>query len=162
MVVVGSKADKVENFHTQGVFKTLTGNHEYRLVQNMDISMDETNQDEDLLDDGTPMFSRIGDKIGVFSFDLKNTIDLFESSANPTTVHLMSYWLDQLSKDNPPEISFVETLYAPDSTGSKFARITFKARIRKVNPRRDTSRAIANIYVSGEIIEYNGAVRAAA
>ena len=169
MVELGQRKEELTTYHSKGVLRAVvaTGTQNtltdyiYKLVQDLTISIDKTNQDTDYIDDGPAIFSRIGDVKGTFNFDLKATISLFDTDAVPTHEWLVSYWLKELADDSPPELDFVETLFAKKSPGEKYARINAKLRIRTCAIERKASRGIIDIPVTGEVIAFTSAKRTA-
>lgn len=154
--------------YTSGVFRAVDGddNTIYKAVQRIRLSLDETNLDEDYIDTGIPIYSRIGDKKGTFEFDLRATVDLFETDSDDSNneIHatdntLASKWLNDLQNEDPPIITFVETLDA--KAEAKFVRIRARLRIKAVDAERDPNKGTLGLMVRGEILKIQRAAQEA-
>lgn len=123
-------------------------------VQGMEITIDAGSFQRDFIGDGTSVFTQNGDIIGAFSFDLKNTVDLFSSVAVATDKKTLSFWMQQIAQLTPPIITFIQNFVAGDvnATGDKIGRITFDGRIMTSKTVMDVSDAIEDVEVTGEVI----------
>ena len=159
MADIGLEKDQVQSYNTQGVLKA--GDDVYRLVQSMGFTLDDRNQFVRRTDGGRPIYTRVGDVRGEFDFDLASSVDLFESRATPTNANLASLWMRKIFDDDYPEIVFTQTLFAEDSTGDKFVRLGFTGRIKHVDTGKVDGEGNPLFTVSGEVIGFTGARRAA-
>jgi len=133
-------------------------------VQGMEINVDASSFQRDFMGDGESVFTQNGDIIGSFTFNLKNTVDLYSSVATATDQKTISFWMQQIAKQNPPIITFIENFTAGDSsaTGVTNARITFKGRIMTSKTVMNVDDAIEDAEVAGEITELTQVQRVAA
>jgi len=122
-------------------------------VQGMEIIIDANAFQRDFMGDGESVFTQNGDVIGSFSFNLKNTVDLYSSIAVATDQKTMSYWMQQVAQLTPPIITFIQNFVAGDvnATGSKIARLTFSGRIMTPKVAMDVVDAVDNAEVAGEV-----------
>lgn len=122
-------------------------------VQGMEITIDANSFQRDFMGDGESVFTQNGDIIGAFSFNLKNTVDLYSSIAVATDQKTMSFWMQQIAGLNPPIITFIENFTAGDSsaTGVTNARITFSGRIMTSKTVMNVDDAIEDAEVTGEV-----------
>ncbi len=123
-------------------------------VQGMDIEIDANSFQRDFTGSGDSVFTQNGDIIGTFSFNLKNTVDLFSATATATDTKTVSYWMQQIADLNPPEIVFIQNFVVGDSsaTGNAIGRITFTGRVMSAKTAMDVSDAVEDVPVTGEVI----------
>ncbi len=123
-------------------------------VQGMDIEIDANSFQRDFTGTGSSVFTQNGDILGSFSFNLKNSVDLFSSIATATDTKTLSYWMQQIATLNPPEITFIQNFVIGDSdaTGDAIGRITFTGRIMSSKTIMDVGDAIEDVEVTGEVI----------
>lgn len=133
-------------------------------VQGMEINIDANSFQRDFMGDGESVFTQNGDIIGDFSFNLKNTVDLYSSVAVATDTKTMSFWMQQIAKLSPPIITFIENFTAGDSTASGVtnARITFSGRIMTSKTIMNVDDAIEDAEVTGEVTTLTQVQRVAA
>ena len=162
MVDIGAASEVSPTFHANGVFraKISSTDYVYLAIQDLEYSFDETNQDEEWFSTGKPLYTRIGDKIGSCRFDMKKMVSLFETGTGPTDGWLLSKWLADIVDNKPPEINFIETLYAKDASSNKFARVSFTGRLRGTSLAYSGNQGAGNVRVHGDIISFTSAIRA--
>ncbi len=150
-------------FTYSGILQFDVGGNTYqqKFIQDMLVEFNDEDIERDRIDDGSPVFTRIGDVIGKFSFVEKNTVDLGEAATPATDDWTMSKWIEDLIALSPTEVNFIQTFEAPDSTGNKFMRIKFKGRIMKPALERLRERAVDEAPVEGEIIAFTSLLREA-
>ena len=159
--VLGAKTERTQRY--QGVFQSsYSGNtYQYKFTKDMDVELNDDNVQRDRVDDGTPAFTRVGDVLGVFTFHLKDTVDLYDTTDTPTLQETVSYWLYKIANLDFASLSFIETLKAPTSVGNQFARLKFDGRIVKVRIERTDNVGVEDVIVEGEITAWTSADRAA-
>ncbi len=162
-ILLGDREERT--FTYDGILQISSGpnTYQYKFVQEMVVSIDDTDLDRDRVDNGTPAFTRVGDVKGNFSFTLKNAVDLYEAVDPPTNEWLASFWMDRIVIGLPAEVSFIQSFKGTDPgiTGSAFARLRFTGRIMKVTPQRLRDTGVDEITVEGEIIVWTEALREA-
>ena len=122
------------------------------LIQNWNFTPNMADFDIDRIDTAKPIFTKKSDIIGTFQFDAKNTVDFYDpgSSIRPTTY---AWWATQIALGKPPEVTFLITMRAPDSTGNQFADIQFVGRIMSVPQTRTEETGVHDFQVNGEITD---------
>lgn len=137
--------------------------YQYKFIQEMTVTLDDTDLDRDRVDDGTPAFTRVGDVLGSFAFTLKNAVDLYDLVDPPPDEWLVSFWMNELVKNTPAEVEFIQTFKAtdPNAPANPFARVRFKGRVMKVTPGRLRDTGVDEITIEGEVIAFTNALREA-
>ncbi len=150
-------------FTYSGILQLSVGANTFqqKFIQDMLVQFNDDDLDRDRIDDGSPAFTRIGDVLGLFTFALKNTVDLAEVATPATDDWTMSKWIEDLIALTPTEVDFIQTFKAEDSTGNKFERIRFKGRIMRPAIERLRERAVDEALVEGEIIAFTSLLREA-
>jgi len=120
------------------------------LVRNWNFTPNMSDFDIDRIDTAVPIFTKKSDILGTFSFDTVNTVDFYEpgSASLPTTY---TWWATQIAIGEPPIVTFLLTMKAPKSSGSKFADIQFTGRIMSVPQNRIKDTGVHSFTVNGEI-----------
>ena len=136
-------------------------NQQLRFAKSLKYVIDDSEVQRDRIDDATPVFTRLGDVLGTFEFNFKDTIDMYDAINPSSDTSTLSYWLEQIAALNYPLITFVHQKEAPNSAGNKFARPTFSGRLMKVNMLKDITLAIEEATIEGEITAFTSAIRAA-
>lgn len=159
--IVGVKTERTQRY--SGIIQSsLGGNtYQYQFVKDAEFTLDDTNVDADRIDTGVPIFTRVGDELGTFSFKWSNTVDLYDVTDPTTNTQLPHHWMESIANLPFDEIVFVETQEAPTSVGNKFVRITATLRIKKVSEVRIENKALEDIIVEGTIIALSSIVRSA-
>ncbi len=152
-------------FTFDGILQANVGGntYQYKLIQEMVVSIDDTDLDRDRVDDGTPAFTRVGDVIGNFAFTFKNAVDLYDLTDPPDDAWLISFWMNELVKGTPAEVDFIQTFKAsdPNAPTNPFARIRFKGRVMKATPQRLRDTGVDEASAEGEVIGFTNALREA-
>lgn len=163
MAVILTNTKLNRTFTYSGILQIDVGANQFtqKFVQDMLIEFNDDDLERDRIDDGSPVFTRIGDVLGKFTFALKNTVDLAEAVTPATGNETMSKWIEDLIANSPTEVDFIESLKAEDSTGNKFERIKFKGRIMRPAIERLRERAVDEALVEGEIIAFTSLLRQA-
>lgn len=160
-ILKNQKVDRLKTY--DGVFRIQVGGDTFQLIfiQDFEYNFDDEFLERDRIDDGSSVFSRLGDVLGRFSFRIKNTIDMYDSAVPAVNTTTISFWIEQLIKETPAVLSFLIKHKAPESTGNKFANVIYQGRIMKVTPDRIADRAIEEGIVEGEITGFTSAKREA-
>lgn len=126
---------------------------EYAFVQGMVITLDTNIFTRDFTGIGESVFTQAGDVIGTFSFDLKNTVDIFKIGTAAVTddLDLLGTWLKRIADIDPPEITFIQTYIARKATSNDRVRITFTGRIMTPALSQLVDVAVDDVTVDGEI-----------
>jgi len=158
-ILRNQKTDRLKTY--DGVFRIQVAADTFQLVfiQDFEYNFDDEFLDRDRIDDGSSVFSRLGDVLGRFSFRIKNTVDMYDSTLPAIDTVTISFWIEALVKDDPATLSFLIKHKAPESTGNDFANVIFAGRIMKVTPDRIADRAIEEAIVEGEITGFTSARR---
>jgi hypothetical protein len=137
-----------------------TGIKRLLLLQNWNFTPNMADFDIDKIDTAAPIFTKKSDIIGSFSFNTKNTVDFYEpgSAVNPTTY---AWWATQIALGQPPVVTFLATMRAPDSAGNQFAKIQYNGRIMSCPLDRVSETGVHEFIVNGEIIEITSVTRSA-
>jgi len=128
-------------------------------VQGITITVDATVLQRDSIGTGTSIFTQNGDVIGSFSFSLKNTIDLYETTTNTAVDKSVTLWMQKIKDFTPAEVVFIQTINAPKATSENEGRITFTGRIMTPEILMAVDNAIEDVNVTGEITIFTSAVR---
>ena len=136
------------------------GNKSLALVKNWNFTPNMSDFDIDRIDTAAPVFTKKSDILGSFSFNPKNTVDFYDpgSALSPITY---AYWSNQIALGQPPTITILSTMKAPDSSGDKFAKILFKGRIMSCPLDRVAETGVPEFTVNGEITEITSVTREA-
>lgn len=124
-----------------------------QFVQNMNVTLNAAVFQRDSIGTGESVFTQNSDIVGSFSFGLKNTTSLFDPASTPTLDSTISKWMDAIAKQDPIELTFIQTFLADKGTGVKTARISFTGRIMQAGTSMSVDDAIENVNVEGEITE---------
>ena len=162
-ILIGSGVERTHTY--KGILQVDSGvnanTYQYKLIQEMTVTIDDTELDRDRIDDGSPVFTATGDVIGSFTFTLKMTADITDANAAPTDDWLLSHFMSQLALRTPAEIAFIQTFEAPTSAGNDFTRLRFTGRVMAAGPERARERGVDEAVISGEVIAYTSFLRAA-
>lgn len=136
------------------------GNKSLALVKNWNFTPNMSDFDIDKIDTAAPIYTKKSDILGTFSFDTVNTVDFYEpgSAALPTTY---AWWATQIALGQPPSVTFLVTMKAPDSTGDQFARIQYIGRIMSIPLNRTDETGTHKFTVNGEITQITSVTRSA-
>lgn len=134
----------------------------YAFVQGMVITLDANIFARDFTGTGESVFTQNGDVIGSFSFDLKNTVDIFKvgTAAVGDNLDLLGTWLARIADIDPPEITFIQTFKARKQPSNEFVRITFTGRIMTPELSQLVDVAVDDATIDGEITALPSVVRA--
>lgn len=132
-----------------------------QFIQNMNISFNAGVFQRDSTGTGQSVFTQNSDIIGGFSFSLKNTITLYDPADTPALEHTISAWMNSIAKQEPIEISFIQTVDATKASGIKTAMIEFTGRIMKAELVTSVDDGIEDVNVEGEIMTFVSAQRKA-
>lgn len=130
----------------------------YAFVQGMVITLDANIFTRDFTGIGESVFTQAGDVIGTFTFDLKNTVDIFKIGnadipPDDDGVDLLGTWLAKIADIDPPILTFVQTYIARKSTNANNrVRITFTGRIMTPALSQLVDVAADDVSIDGEII----------
>lgn len=106
---------------------------------------------------GQAVFTQLGDVIGSFSFNTKNTIDRYKvgTALDTDASDLIGTMIKAISAQKPPTITFVQTLVAVAEAGgvNDRIRITFDGRIMKPEVSWLVDEAVDGIQIDGEILQ---------
>ena len=124
---------------------------------NFTPSMDEW--DVDRIDTAKPIFTKISDVLGTFSFNIKNLVSLYDAAKPPTDKLLLSKWIIDIAAGTPPEIIFAPVMRAVKTDGdlptNPFVNLIFTGRIMSVPIDQVIDQGIQDVVISGEVIDIN-------
>ena len=131
---------------------------------NFTPSMDEW--DVDRIDTAKPIFTKISDVLGTFSFAIKNLVSLYDISKPPTDDLLLSKWITDIAVGQPPEIIFAPVMRAVETDGNlptnPFVNLIFTGRVMSVPIDQVLDQGVQDVVISGEIINIDQIRREAA
>lgn len=137
-----------------------TGNRRVVFIQDFEVNFNMDDFDIDRIDTAAPIFTKKSDILGTWSFNIKSTIDLFDtgSALSPITY---AFWATQIAAGEPPTIDFLLTQNAPNSTGDKFGNIRYQGRVMTTPFTRVRDRGVFENLVTGEITNLTSISRTA-
>lgn len=122
---------------------------------NFTSSMDEW--DTNRIDTAKPIFTKISDVVGTFSFNIKNLVSLYDTAKPPTDPLLLSKWIIDIAAGNPPEIIFAPVMRAVKTNGSlptnPFVNLIFTGRVNSVPIDQVIDQGIQDVVISGDVID---------
>ncbi len=115
----------------------------------------------DLIGTGQPVFTQLGDVIGSFNFNAKNTVDIYRigTALISDSPELIGTMLKAIAAQAPLTIQFVQTLVARDAATNDRIRITFDGRIMKPEISWLVDVAVDDILIDGEITKLVSVIR---
>ena len=125
--------------------------HQIKFAKEFEAQFNDEFVDEDIIDDGAPVFSQKTDRIGNFRLFMKNVIDMIDAPAVPTDQETLSYWITQIADGEFPTLKFIKLYKAPKSAGNKFARLRITCRIKDVKMSTLDDVAVDEAEILGEI-----------
>ena len=127
------------------------GTKRLALVKNWNFTPNMADFDIDRIDTAAPVFTKKSDILGTFNFDTVNTVDFYEpgSTTIPTTY---AWWATQIALGQPPSVTFLTKMRAPESGGNQFANVQWIGRIMSVPLNRVDETGVHTFQVNGEII----------
>jgi len=113
--------------------------------------------DIDRIDSGKPIFTKITDIVGTFSFNLKNLVSLYDIAKPPTDELLLSKWIIDIKNGQPPEIIFAPVMKAAETNGSSpvnpFVNFIFTGRVMNVPIDQVLDQGVQDVVISGDVID---------
>jgi len=113
--------------------------------------------DIDRIDTGKPIFTKITDNRGPFSFNIKNLVSLYDTAKPPTDDLSLSKWIIDIAAGNPPEITFAPVMRAVETNGvlptNPFINLIFTGRVMNVPIDQVLDQGVQDVVISGEIID---------
>lgn len=149
-------SDKTGTYEDGGTFVQWTDGVDaiklaFATAWNFTPSMDQW--DIDRIDSAAPIFTKITDILGIFSFSIKNLISLYDTALPATDPLTLSSWIESISKGKPPSIIFSPVMKAVDQTTNPFLNLIFTGRIMSVPIDQVLDQGIQDVVISGEIID---------
>ncbi len=159
MVDINQKIDRT--WRIDGVVEILAAalNKKYIFVQGLTTVWDSGSYARDSIGDGEAVFTQNGDVIGTFSFQLKNTVDLYQLDSGVENDSFLSNWLKNHAEQDPTEVQFTQTFTARKQTVDPQSRIVFTGRIMKPEMSQLVDVAIDDVVIDGEILALLNAER---
>lgn len=121
---------------------------------NFTPSMDEW--DIDRIDTGKPIFTKITDIVGTFSFNIKNLVSLYDTAKPPTDDLSLSKWIVDIKNGQPPEIIFAPVMKAVRTNGAlplnPFINLIFTGRVMNVPIDQVLDVGVQDVVISGDVI----------
>lgn len=116
---------------------------------NFTPAMDEW--DIDRIDTAAPIFTKVNDILGTFSFNLKNLVSLYDTAADPTDDLLLSKWILDIANGTPTSITFAPVMKAVNADTNPFINFIFTGRIMSVPIDQVLDQGVQDVVISGEI-----------
>lgn len=149
-------SDKLGTYEQGGTFVQWTdGTDAFKLqfatAWNFTPSVDQW--DVDRIDSAAPIYTKITDVLGIFSFNLKNLISLYDTALPATDALTISSWIESIAKGKPPSIIFAPVIKAVDQTTNPFLNLIFTGRITSIPIDQVLKQGIPDVVISGEVID---------
>ena len=159
MVDVNKSIDRT--WRIDGVLEILAAalNKKYIFIQGMTTIWDSGIYTKDSIGSGTSIFTQNGDVIGSFSFELKNSIDLYQKDSGVEDDSFLSNWLKNHAKQQPTTVQFTQTFTARDQTVDPQSRLVFTGRIMKPEISQLVDVAVDDVVIDGDILTLLNAER---
>lgn len=111
--------------------------------------------DIDRIDTAAPIFTKLSDILGTFSFNLKNAISLYDTALPATNPILLSKWIADIANGEPPTITFAPVMKAPKTNDvfptNPFVNLIFAGRIMSVPIDQVLDQGAPDVAIEGEI-----------
>jgi len=124
---------------------------------NFTPSMDEW--DIERIDTAAPIYTKITDILGTFSFNIKNAISLYDTALPATDPILLSKWITDIASGEPPSIIFAPVMKAPSTGGSfpnnPFVNLIFTGRITSVPIDQVLDQGVPDVVITGDITAFD-------
>lgn len=130
-----------------------------KFVQDIVVRFDDSALEVDLIDTGAPFYTRRGDRLGSFSFIMKNSVDMFDTVTPATNEETISYWREKTVTPPHATLSMILKEKAPESGGDQFANTLFGGRVLIVDTSRTRGRDINETIVSGDLTTHTSSLR---
>ena len=131
-------------------------------VQGLTAIFDANVFTRDLIGTGQPVFTQLGDVIGNFNFNTKNTVDIYKvgTALISDDSELIGTMLKAIAAQAPLKVQIVQTLVARDAGGvNDRIRITFDGRIMKPEISWLVDVAVDDVVIDGEITNLVSVIR---
>lgn len=131
-------------------------------VQGLTAVFDANVFTRDLIGTGQPVFTQLGDVIGSFNFNTKNTVDIYKvgTALISDDPELIGTMLEAIAAQAPLNVQIVQTLVARDAGGTNDRiRITFDGRIMKPEISWLVDVAVDDVLIDGEITNLVSVIR---
>jgi len=116
---------------------------------NFTPSMDEW--DVDRIDTAGPIYTKVNDILGTFSFNLKNLVSLYDTAASPSDDLLLSKWIENIANGTPSSIIFAPVMKAVNADSNSFLNLIFTGRVMDVPLDQVLDQGVQDVVISGEI-----------
>ena len=157
LVTVGNASDRT--FVYSGLFQVTDSskNVTFGFIQDWEFTPNIAEFDIDRIDTAAPIFTKKSDILGTFSFNTKNTLDIYSESATPdkTEFFTVSFWATQIAQGQPPIVTFfikVAGLGVGVNTPTD-VNYNYNGRIMNVAVTRTRDTGVHEVDVNGEITE---------
>ncbi len=126
-------------------------------VQGLTVIFDAGVFTRDNIGTGQAVFTQLGDVIGSFNFNTKNTVDIYRigTALDTDSVELIGTMIKAIAAQKPVTVTFVQTLVGvPEAGGvNDRIRITFDGRIMKPEISWLVDEAVDGVVIDGEILQ---------
>ena len=117
---------------------------------NFSPSMDEW--DIDRIDTAAPIFTKVNDILGAFSFNLKNVTSLYSTTNPSVDPLLLSTWIKLIGLGTPPTITFAPVMRrALDAGTNPYINLIFSGRVMSVPIDQVLDQGVQDVTISGDI-----------
>lgn len=117
--------------------------------------------DIDRIDTAGPIFTRITDILGTYSFNVKNAISLYDTALPATNDLLFSKWINDIAIGQPSSIIFAPVVKSAESTTNPFINYIFTGRIMSLPTDQVVDQGVQDVVIQGEITDITQARREA-
>ncbi len=160
---LGQPTDRT--FVYSGLFQVTDGttNATFGFIQDWEFTPNIADFDIDRIDTAAPIFTKKSDILGSFSFNTKNTLDIYSTSSPPTTSQFftVSFWSNEIAKGEPPTVTFfIKVAGLGVNVGSpNEVNYTFNGRIMDLSVTRTRDTGVHEVDVNGEITKITEVIR---
>ena len=116
---------------------------------NFTPSMDEW--DVDRIDTAGPIYTKVNDILGIYSFNLKNLVSLYDTASSPADELLLSKWIENIANGTPSSIVFAPVMKAVNADSNSFLNLIFTGRVMDVPIDQVLDQGVQDVVISGEI-----------
>ncbi len=152
-LIVTNPSDRT--FVYSGLFQVGSKPANFQFIQDWEFRPNMAEFDIDKIDTAAPIFTKKSDILGTFSFNTKNTIDIYDQTDPPTATSdfTVSFWAIQIAKGDPPVINFVIKAIGLGVGVSTPTDVNYKftGRIMDVGVTRIRDTGVHEVDVNGEI-----------
>jgi len=126
---------------------------------NFTPSMDQW--DIDRIDTAAPIFTKVTDILGTYSFNVKNATSLYDTALPATNDLLFSKWIADIAIGQPSVITFAPVLKSAESLTTPFVNFIWTGRINSLPIDQVADQGVHDVVIQGDITAITQARREA-